>query len=125
MLITCNPVGINNNKYHKLNTCTCTCTLYMYTLHLLNSDWAFVSKMPRDFSKSSNQLFFVNSPELVASFPNLTKLMKFLLILPIGTASVESSFSAMNRILNSERNRLTPQHLSNLMLISRARMHKT
>jgi len=38
--------------------------------------------------------------------------------MPIGTASVERSFSAMNRILNSDRCRLTPDHVDTLMRIS-------
>ena len=41
-----------------------------------------------------------------------------ILLMPIGTAEVERSFSTMNRILQSERCRLLPEHVDILMKIS-------
>jgi len=41
-----------------------------------------------------------------------------LLLLPIGTATVERSFSTMNRILNSKRCRLLPEHTCQLMQLA-------
>ena len=41
-----------------------------------------------------------------------------LLLLPVGTATVERSFSTMNRILSSQRCRLLPSHACQLMQLS-------
>ena len=38
--------------------------------------------------------------------------------MPIGTAGVERSFSTMNRVLNSARCRLLPDHVNSFMQIS-------
>jgi hypothetical protein len=43
---------------------------------------------------------------------------EILLIIPLTTASVERSFSAMNRILNKARNRMVPETLMHCMMIS-------
>ena len=52
------------------------------------------------------------------AFPELAKLAGIIIVSPIGTAGVERSFSVMNRLCNKLRQRLTPQHLSQLLLIS-------
>jgi len=51
-------------------------------------------------------------------FPNLRRLAQKMLLLPIGTATVERFFSTLNRILNYERCRLLPNHVDMLMKIS-------
>ena len=56
--------------------------------------------------------------DLSDAFPELAKLAGIVLVSPIGTAGVERSFSTMNRLCNKLRQRLTPQHLSQLLLIS-------
>ena len=48
----------------------------------------------------------------------MSKLAGIMIVSPIGTAGVERSFPAMNRLCNKLRQRLTPQHLSQLLLIS-------
>jgi len=48
------------------------------------------------------------------AFPEVAKLAGIILVSPIGTAGVEGSFSSMNRLCN----KLTPEHLSQLLLIS-------
>jgi len=40
-----------------------------------------------------------------------------MLLLPLGTANVERSFSTLNRILCSKRCRLNPEHVRQLMLM--------
>jgi len=48
-------------------------------------------------------------------------LRRHLLLLPVGTATVERSFSTLNRILTDKRcrlSRLTPDHTRHLMLMS-------
>ncbi len=52
------------------------------------------------------------------SFPTFACLAQKILLLPIGTAGVERSFSTMNRILRSERCRLLPDHVDTLMKLS-------
>ena len=51
-------------------------------------------------------------------FPNIVKLLSILLCLPVSTASVERSFSAMKTIKTRLRNRLSDVTLSHLMRIA-------
>ena len=51
-------------------------------------------------------------------FPNIAKLLSILLCLPVSTASVERSFSAMKTIKTRLRNRLSDTSLSHLMTIA-------
>ena len=55
---------------------------------------------------------------LSESFPILSSAAMLLLLCPIGTASVERSFSAMHRISTKLRNRLTSGNIAHLMRIS-------
>ena len=54
----------------------------------------------------------------VVLFPAFSSLARKILILPIGIAEVERSFSTMNRILCSERCRLLPERVDMLMKLS-------
>ncbi|KAK0062851.1 hypothetical protein Bpfe_007571 [Biomphalaria pfeifferi] len=51
-------------------------------------------------------------------FPAFSTLAVKLLVAPVGTASVERSFSNLNRILTDKRSRLTPCHQDCLLRIS-------
>ncbi len=51
-------------------------------------------------------------------YPQLSLAAEIFLIAPISTATVERDFSTMNRILTKLRNRLTTEHLNQLMIIS-------
>ncbi len=51
-------------------------------------------------------------------YPNLSKVIKVSKTIPVGTATVERSFSAMNRILSWARNSLSDPLASDLMLLS-------
>ena len=51
-------------------------------------------------------------------YPNLFKLIKVSKTLPVGTATVERSFSAMNRILSWASNTLDYSLASDFMLLS-------
>ena len=51
-------------------------------------------------------------------YPNLDKLIKLSKSIPVGTATMERSFRAMNRILSYARNSLSPCRASDLMLLS-------
>ena len=50
--------------------------------------------------------------------PCFSMLASKILLMPIGTAELEKSFSTMNRILRSERCRLLPEHVDILVKIS-------
>ncbi len=54
----------------------------------------------------------------VSVCPTLSQAATRILLLPVGTAGVERTFSTMNRILCSERSRLLPDHVNSLMKIS-------
>ena len=51
-------------------------------------------------------------------FPEIFKLLNILLVLPVGTATVERSFSHMKQIKMRLRNRLNDANLSHLMRIA-------
>jgi len=56
--------------------------------------------------------------DLKDAFPQLSAIAGIVLACPIATAGVERSFSTMNRLCNKLRQRLTPEHLDQLLLIS-------
>jgi hAT family C-terminal dimerisation region len=58
------------------------------------------------------------SVEKSALFPLFCRVARLLVLLPLGTATVERSFSTLNWILNSQRCRSSPEHVSQLMLLS-------
>jgi hypothetical protein len=51
-------------------------------------------------------------------YPQLSLAAEIFLIAPISTATVERDFSTMNRVLTKLRNRLTIEHVDQLMRIS-------
>ena len=51
-------------------------------------------------------------------FPEMFKLLDILLTLPVGTASVECSFSQMKLVKTRLRNRITDDNLARLMRIA-------
>ena len=56
--------------------------------------------------------------DLADTFPCLSKVSKIILVCPLGTASVERSFSTMGRICNKLRQRMLPENLAYCMRIS-------
>lgn len=84
----------------------------------LQYEWHILRRSTGDLSSTCNILDIACSPDKQILFPTFSRLARSILLLPIGTATVERSFSAMNRILKSERCRLLPQHVNALMQIS-------
>ena len=84
----------------------------------LLDEWKFVKRLPCDFSIQKDMITFATSPVHSATFPAWQQAILTLLLLPLGTASVECSFSTMKRILTSDRCRLLPDHYCQLMLLS-------
>ena len=60
----------------------------------------------------------VTNETLISMFPNLNTLASICLTIPIGTASVEQSFSQMKMIETRRRSRLGEKSLSHLIKIA-------
>lgn len=61
----------------------------------------------------------VDSTEVLAgTFPNLSMVASLILLCPLGTPSVERSFSAMNRILTRLRQRMVVDNMEACMLVT-------
>jgi hypothetical protein len=101
-------------------------------LHAKNEDveaeWKILKHFPAD--DLSHQSFLAKlstDRSMKALFPVFSKLASTIVLLPVGTANVERSFSSLNRILCSERSRLTPDHFdrySNSMLSKKAKSNQ-
>ena len=55
---------------------------------------------------------------LIKTFPEMSKLLDILPTLPVGTASVERSFSQMKLVKTRFRNRITDDNVARLMRIA-------
>ena len=64
------------------------------------------------------QKLAANSSDLGDAFPQLSTASKIILVCPLGTASVEHSFSTMARICNRMRQRLLPENLCHCLRVS-------
>ena len=84
----------------------------------LKYEWRILRRMDGDLSSTDGLLALACKPEKAVLFPVFARMALKILLLPIGTATVERSFSTLNRILNSERCRLLPDHVDMLMKIS-------
>lgn len=81
-------------------------------------EWKFLRRLSIDLSTQREMVALVTSADKTVMFPFFAAAIKHLLLLPIGTATVERSFSTLNRILCNKRCRLNPDHVQQLMLIS-------
>jgi len=82
----------------------------------LKSEWRILRSLPEDLHNQESLIRLATSPERAAMFPAFSSAVKKLLLLPVGTASIERSFSAMNRIVScSECSRLLPDHTCQLV----------
>lgn len=86
--------------------------------HELEYEWRMLRRLDGDMSATQSLLKLCASEEKCILFPIFSKLARKILLMPIGTAGVERSFSTMNRVLNSDRCRLLPQHVDALMKVS-------
>ena len=87
----------------------------------VHAEWTtfrhYIAKEPKeDMSSQLNNL--LTNDMLKTMFPNLHTLANICMALPVGTASVERSFSQMKMIKTRLRNRLNEKSLSYLMKIS-------
>lgn len=107
------------NKADNLNAdLSHICELFNISLSDLNKEWPIFCRLSSVFNSFETILAFVNSLTYKEMFPPVRSLLLRLILLPVGNASVERSFSTMNRILNSKRCRLNTDHVDSLMKIS-------
>jgi hypothetical protein len=84
----------------------------------LNTEWNFIRRLDGDQTLPAAIMDFALSAEKRAMFPAFSMAAYRMLLLPLGTANVEMSFSTLNRILCSKRCRLNPENVRQLMLLS-------
>ena len=84
----------------------------------MESEWRILRRLPGDLGTQDNMLNLAVSPDKVAMFPTFSAAVRRLLLLPVGTATVERSFSTINRIVSSQRCRLLSIHACQLMQLS-------
>jgi len=77
-----------------------------------------IRRLQGDLSSQDSLVTLATSPDKCAMFPVFLSAVSKLLLLPVGTATVERSFSTMNRILNGERCRLLPGRTCQLMQLA-------
>jgi hypothetical protein len=74
--------------------------------------------MDSDLSTQAAMVDLATDEKKSIMFPCFSRCARILLLLPLGTATVERSFSTLNRILTDQRCRLSPDHVRQLMLLS-------
>jgi hypothetical protein len=84
----------------------------------MQKEWEFIQRLDGDLSSNEQMINMATSSQYTRMYPTFCSAIRRLLLLPIGTATVERSFSTLNRILSNKRCRLTPDHVRHLMMIS-------
>nr|XP_048697845.1 uncharacterized protein LOC125632943 [Caretta caretta]XP_048697846.1 uncharacterized protein LOC125632943 [Caretta caretta]XP_048697847.1 uncharacterized protein LOC125632943 [Caretta caretta]XP_048697848.1 uncharacterized protein LOC125632943 [Caretta caretta]XP_048697849.1 uncharacterized protein LOC125632943 [Caretta caretta]XP_048697851.1 uncharacterized protein LOC125632943 [Caretta caretta] len=83
-----------------------------------NTEWNIIRRMNEDLTSTSFLSSLVARPNLCALFPGMKEVGIHLLLLPVTTATAERSFSSLTRILCSERSRLLPDPVNELVSVS-------
>ena len=93
---------------------------------LISSEWKtycrYIAQHPKEVVKAQLKELTTNSM-LIAMFPNLSVIANIYLSIPVGTASVERSFSQM-KMIKTRFNRLGEMSLSLLMKVALSRHKK-
>lgn len=84
----------------------------------MQREYSIYRRYPGNIETQDSLLMLACGEERKSMFPTLSQAATRILLLPVGTAGVERTFSTMNRILCSERSRLLPDHVDSLMKIS-------
>lgn len=114
---TFNQIIINKSEHIYANL-TPICNLFQISHTEIRKEWPIFWCITTVFYSLENILTFINSSVYKEMFFLIRSLLLRLILLPVGTASVERSFLTMNRILNSDRCRLNTDHVDALMKIS-------
>jgi len=114
--------GIISNKdsveqHESLRT---VCSFYKVDPEEALSEWRCLVKYLSRHQDDSPETFAKTllTTDVGDSYPTMAHLAAVTLACPLGTAGVERSFSTMNRICNRLRQRMTGDHLSDLVNIS-------
>ena len=94
------------------------CRIFKVQQDEMQCEWRILRRVSSDLSTTESLMEFACKPEKRIMFPAISDIARKILLLPIGTAGVERSFSAMNRILNSDRCRLLPEHVDSLLKLT-------
>ena len=98
------------------------CPLMMYRMKenvLKFPQRAVIYKQVKPSGKEILQKLAAEHHDLAETFPNLSMIAnKIILVCPLSTASVEHSFSTMNRICNRLRQRILPENLAYCMKVT-------
>ena len=92
--------------------------LFHVDVREMQAEWKILRRLPQDLSTQAAMIDLATSVEKMTMFPTISLVTQRILLLPIGTATVERSFSSMNRILCDSRSRLLADHTRQLMLLS-------
>ena len=84
----------------------------------MQREYSIYRRYPDNIETQNSLLLLACGEQRKSMFPTLSQAATRILLLPVGTAGVEKTFSTMNRILCSERSRLLPDHVNSLMKIS-------
>jgi len=78
----------------------------------LQKEWEFIQRLDGDLSSEKQMITIATSSQYIRMYPTFSDALRRLLFLPVATATVERSFSTLNRILSDrpKRCRLTPDH---------------
>jgi len=116
------PLGVSKHVHplegYIMVACKVACATMCPYLHSSVTEWETLRRIEGDLSAQDTLITLVNAPEKCAMFPAFASAIYKPLPLPIGTATVDWSFSTMNRILNSERCCLLPGHTCQLMQLA-------
>jgi len=92
--------------------------LFQVDVSEMQAEWKILRRLTRDLSTQAAMIDLATTIEKMMMFPTMSQVTRKILLLPIGSATVERSFSTMNRILCGTRSRLLPDHTRQLMLLS-------
>jgi len=84
-------------------------TLFSLSPSEILAEWTILRRITDDLSSQDVMIDIATASHHQAMFPVISRAIRILLLLPLAT--VERSFSALNRILCSERCRLSPAHV--------------
>lgn len=76
------------------------------------------SDLERPCAKEILQRLAAQNVDLADTFPLLSTVARIILVCPLGTASVERSFSTMSRVCTRLRQRISPENLDHCLRVS-------
>ena len=75
-------------------------------------EWRFLQRLDGDLLPPDKAITLATSPQNEKMYPTISAAIRRLLLLSVGTATVERSFSILNRISSSEKCRFRARHVN-------------